>query len=85
MIAYSTAWEDLGEAFLCGFKSEEKMEAWVLVEDINSGELIATAKSNSVSGEYLVVLPSGRNYSVSANKEGFFFYSNKFYFWKFNY
>lgn len=59
-------------------KSEEKMEAWVLVEDINSGELIATAKSNSVSGEYLVVLPSGRNYSVSANKEGFFFYSNKF-------
>jgi nucleoside-diphosphate-sugar epimerase len=27
VIAYSTAWEDLGEAFLCGFKSEEKMEA----------------------------------------------------------
>ncbi|MEQ8907849.1 MAG: OmpA family protein [Vicingaceae bacterium] len=59
-------------------KNEAKTEAWVLVEDINSGELIATAKSNSATGEYLVVLPSGRNYSVSANKEGFFFYSNKF-------
>lgn len=52
--------------------------AWVLVEDINTGELIASAKSNSASGQYLVVLPSGRNYSVSANKEGYFFYSNMF-------
>lgn len=59
-------------------KDNTKIDAWVLVEDINTGELIATAKSNSLSGEYLVVLPSGRNYSVSANKEGFFFYSNKF-------
>ncbi len=59
-------------------KNKANIDAWVLVEDINSGELIATAKSNSKSGEYLVVLPAGRNYSVSANKEGFFFYSNKF-------
>ncbi|MBD99641.1 MAG: hypothetical protein CMO34_07335 [Verrucomicrobia bacterium] len=28
-----------------------------MVEDINTAELIATAKINSVSGEYLVVLP----------------------------
>lgn len=60
------------------FKTKENIDAWVLVEDLNSGELMATAKSNSKSGEYLVVLPAGRNYSVSANKEGFFFYSNKF-------
>lgn len=59
-------------------KDNATIDAWVLVEDINTGELIATAKSNSASGEYLVVLPAGRNYSVSANKEGFFFYSNKF-------
>lgn len=59
-------------------KNNKNIDAWVLVEDINTGELIATAKSNSSTGEYLVVLPSGRNYSVSANKEGFFFYSNRF-------
>lgn len=59
-------------------KNNASIDAWVLVEDINTGELIATAKSNSLTGDYLVVLPSGRNYSVSANKEGFFFYSNKF-------
>lgn len=59
-------------------KDKSLIGAWVLVEDLNTGDLIATAKSNSETGEYLVVLPSGRNYSVSANKDGFFFYSNKF-------
>lgn len=59
-------------------KTKSNIGAWVLVEDINTGELMATAKSNSKTGEYLVVLPAGKNYSVSANKEGFFFYSNMF-------
>jgi outer membrane protein OmpA-like peptidoglycan-associated protein/tetratricopeptide (TPR) repeat protein len=59
-------------------KDNNLIGAWVLVEDLQTGDLIATAKSNSETGEYLVVLPSGKNYSVSANKEGFFFYSNKF-------
>ena len=59
-------------------KTEDPIGAWVLVEDLNSGDLIATNKSNSATGRYLVVLPAGRNYSVSANKDGFFFYSNKF-------
>jgi outer membrane protein OmpA-like peptidoglycan-associated protein/tetratricopeptide (TPR) repeat protein len=59
-------------------KTTKPIGAWVLVEDINSGELIATSKSNSESGKYLIVLPSGRNYSVSTNREGFFFFSQSF-------
>lgn len=59
-------------------KTKEKVGAYVLVEDIQTGELIAASKSNSTTGKYLVVLPAGRNYSVSANKEAFFFYSQKF-------
>lgn len=59
-------------------KTNEKVGAYVIVEDLNSGELIAVNKSNSSTGKYLVVLPAGRNYSVSANKEQFFFYSNSF-------
>lgn len=59
-------------------KSKEKVGAYVLVEDLNTGELIAVNKSNSVTGKYLIVLPAGRTYSVSANKEGFFFYSQTF-------
>jgi outer membrane protein OmpA-like peptidoglycan-associated protein len=52
--------------------------AYVMVEDLNTGELIAVSKSNSVTGKYLVVLPAGKSYSVSANKEGYFFYSQRF-------
>lgn len=59
-------------------KDGTKVSAYILVEDLNTGELIAANKSNSATGHYLVVLPSGRNYSVSANKEGYFFYSQRF-------
>jgi outer membrane protein OmpA-like peptidoglycan-associated protein/tetratricopeptide (TPR) repeat protein len=59
-------------------KSGSLVGAYVMVEDLNSGELIAVNKSNSVTGKYLVVLPAGKNYSVSANKEGFFFHSESF-------
>jgi outer membrane protein OmpA-like peptidoglycan-associated protein len=59
-------------------KDGKKVSAYILVEDLNTGELIAANKSNSTTGHYLVVLPSGRHYSVSANKEGYFFYSQSF-------
>jgi outer membrane protein OmpA-like peptidoglycan-associated protein len=59
-------------------KDGKKVSAYILVEDLNSGELIAVNKSNSLTGQYLVVLPAGRTYSVSANKEGYFFYSQSF-------
>jgi len=59
-------------------ETEEPLGALLLVEDLNSGELIASNKSNTLTGEYLVVLPSGRDYSVSVSAEGFFFYSQSF-------
>lgn len=59
-------------------ENNEPLSALVLIEDLNSGELIATNKSNEETGEYLVVLPAGRDYSVSANTHGFFFYSQSF-------
>jgi len=59
-------------------KDQKPIGAWVLVEDLNTGDLIATNKSNSATGKYLAVLPTGKTYSVSANKDGFFFYSQKF-------
>ncbi|MEP4495365.1 MAG: OmpA family protein [Ekhidna sp.] len=59
-------------------EDNKPLSALVLIEDLNSGELIATNKSNEETGEYLVVLPAGRDYSVSANAEGFFFYSQSF-------
>ncbi len=58
--------------------NQDPLGALVLIEDLNSGELIATNKSNEQTGEYLVVLPAGRDYSVSASSQGFFFYSQNF-------
>jgi len=59
-------------------KTQDPLNAYVMVEDINTGELIASTKSNSVSGKYLAVLVAGKSYIVSANKDGYFFYSQKF-------
>lgn len=66
------------QGIVSNFKTQAPLEAVVLIEDINSGELISVNKSNSSSGEYLVVLPAGRDYSVSASSKGFFFYSQSF-------
>ena len=66
------------EGIVTNSKTNAVVGAYVMVEDLNTGELIAINKSNASTGKYLVVLPSGRSYSVSANKEGFFFYSQSF-------
>lgn len=66
------------EGVVTNLKTGSNVGAYVMVEDLNTGELIAINKSNSESGKYLVVLPVGKTYSVSANKEAFFFHSERF-------
>lgn len=66
------------EGIVTNSKTKAVVGAYVMVEDMNTGELIAVNKSNSATGKYLVVLPAGKTYSVSANKEGFFFHSERF-------
>lgn len=66
------------EGIVTNEKTKEVVGSYVMVEDVNTAELIAVSKSNSATGKYLVVLPAGRTYSVSANKEGFFFHSELF-------
>ncbi len=66
------------EGVVTNAKTKAQVGAYVMVEDVNTGELIAINKSNSATGKYLVVLPAGKTYSVSANKEGFFFHSELF-------
>jgi outer membrane protein OmpA-like peptidoglycan-associated protein len=66
------------EGVVTNTKTNAVVGAYVMVEDVNSGELIAVNKSNSATGKYLVVLPAGKTYSVSANKENFFFHSELF-------
>ncbi|PZR38710.1 MAG: hypothetical protein DI538_08970 [Azospira oryzae] len=66
------------EGTVTNAKTKAVVGAYVMVEDLNTSELIAVSKSNSATGKYLVVLPAGKTYSVSANKEGFFFHSERF-------
>ncbi|MFY0689218.1 MAG: PD40 domain-containing protein [Cyclobacteriaceae bacterium] len=66
------------QGIVSNVKTQEPIGAVVLIEDINTGELLSVNKSNSSSGEYLVVLPAGRDYSVSASSKGFFFFSQSF-------
>lgn len=54
------------------------LEAEIELVDNVKGEVIATFKSNSKSGKYLVSLPSGKNYGIAVKKEGYLFHSENF-------
>ena len=54
------------------------LEATIDLIDNIKNELLATFKSNSSTGKYLVSLPSGRNYGIAVKKEGYLFHSENF-------
>lgn len=55
------------------------IEAKITITDNIKNEVVAEFHSNSVSGEYLVSLPSGKNYALTIEKEGHLFHSENFY------
>ena len=54
------------------------LEANIEITDNSKNEVISTFKSNSASGAYIVNLPSGKNYGLSVNKDGYLFHSENF-------
>jgi outer membrane protein OmpA-like peptidoglycan-associated protein len=54
------------------------IEATITLSDIDKNEELAVFKSNSASGRYLVSLPSGKNYGISAEAPGYLFHSENF-------
>ncbi|MBN1755788.1 PD40 domain-containing protein [bacterium] len=58
--------------------SSEPLDAEVLVERLSTGEELAHLSTNPETGEYLVVLPAGEQYSVSVSAEGYVFSTNTF-------
>jgi outer membrane protein OmpA-like peptidoglycan-associated protein len=46
--------------------------------DINSGNTIVESSSDNNTGEFIVTLPSGKDYALNVSKEGFLFYSDHF-------
>jgi hypothetical protein len=50
----------------------------ISIYDLTNGELVASMKSDDVCGEYSAVLTANRSYSLTAEKEGYLFYSENF-------
>lgn len=59
-------------------KTKALLEANIELIDNTLNEVIATFKSNSTTGKYLVSLPSGKNYGIAVKKDGYLFHSENF-------
>lgn len=58
--------------------SFDPVGADIEISDNDKNEVIATVKSNSATGKYLVSLPPGKNYGIAVKKKGYLFYSENF-------
>ena len=56
------------------------LEAEFRLIDIQNGELVIESVSSPGEGEFLIPLPSGRNYALNVSKTGYLFYSGHFAF-----
>ena len=59
-------------------KSFKPLEARFELFDLETGELVAENYSNMRTGEFLVCLPSEREYALNVSKEGYLFHSENF-------
>lgn len=59
-------------------KNNQPLEAAIELVDLDKNQVIATFKSNSASGKYLVTLPSGKNYGIAVKRDGYLFHSENF-------
>ena len=57
---------------------QEPVEAEIKIFDNSTGEVYAVMRSNSASGKFLLSLPSGLNYGISVEAEGYLFHSENF-------
>ncbi len=56
-------------------QTNNPIDAQITITDNDSKEVVAQFHSNKKTGEYLVSLPSGRNYGIAVEKKGNLFYS----------
>lgn len=54
------------------------LEADIDIADNQTGQVISTIKSNAVTGQFLLTLPSGKDYGIAVKKESYLFHSENF-------
>lgn len=58
--------------------SGNPLEAKIEIIDNTNDDVVVTFTTNSLTGAYLVNLPSGKNYGLNVSKEGYLFHSENF-------
>lgn len=53
-----------------------RLQAEIIWEDLATGEILGTTKSNMMSGHYFIALPVGKNYGYYVKKNGYYPTSN---------
>ncbi|MDY8134852.1 OmpA family protein [Aquimarina sp. 2201CG5-10] len=59
-------------------QSQNPIVSNIVIQDLSTGDYIANTRSNPKTGQYIVILPAGRSYSMTASSEGRFFNSQNF-------
>jgi len=54
------------------------LNATIELVDVDKNEVLATFKSNSATGAYVVSLPAGRNYGIAVKAKNYLFHSENF-------
>ncbi len=66
------------QGIVSSFDTKKPLEARFELIDLETGETIASANSDKISGEFLVCIPTDRNYALNVAKDGYLFYSDNF-------
>jgi outer membrane protein OmpA-like peptidoglycan-associated protein len=58
--------------------TNEPLESNIIIQDLSSADELYSVWSNSATGQYSIVLQSGRKYGVVIDKEAYFFFEDNF-------
>ena len=58
--------------------SFKKLEAHLELIDLENGKLVVESYSNQGTGQFLLCIPSGKDYALNVNKDGYLFHSENF-------
>ena len=60
------------------FETKKPLAAKVELVDLSNGQVVQSVNSDSVNGNYLVVLTEGKEYALHVRSKGYLFYSDNF-------
>lgn len=58
--------------------TKHRLEAKFELNDLSSGKIVSSSSSDPVTGEFLLALPTEKNYGLNVAKSGYLFYSDHF-------